>query len=89
MELIVYINKHSFSLDYQNLIRPHLQYVVWKYCLKSDIRLRENIEGKVTIHVPCITKQEYHKTSEAMNLPTLQHVRFGADIIETCKPSIF
>ena len=84
---MVYLNRHNFSLLYTSLVRPHLKYgnVVWSPFLKSDITLIENVQRRATRYVPDINKLEYQERLEALNLPTLQHRRFRADMIDTFK----
>ena len=84
---MVYLDKHNFNLFYKSLVRPHFEYgnVVWSPFFKSDIALIENVQRRATRYVPDINKLEYQERLEALNLPTLQHRRFRADMIETYK----
>ena len=87
LDIFVFLDKHNFSLLYDNLVRPHTESgnIVWSPFWKERINLIKNAQRKATRFMPEINKLDYQGQSEKLNLPNIAYRQFGGSTIETYK----
>ena len=73
-----YIEKDSFILLYNSLVRPHVEYgnTIWYPFLRKDIESVEKIQRRATKLIPELKDMTYTERLKKLKLPSLAHRRF-------------
>ncbi|KAK2168287.1 hypothetical protein LSH36_18g03040 [Paralvinella palmiformis] len=72
---------------FTTMVRPHLEYgnVIWHPRFRRDSVEIEKVQRRATKLVPEIRHLPYDKRLRTLKLPSLQHRRIRADMIQTYK----
>ena len=83
----VYINRESFKLLYNALVRTHLEYcnAVTFPQYEYQVKKLEGVQRRATKLVPACKDLPYEERLKFLNLPSLVYRRTRGDVIETYK----
>lgn len=72
---------------FKALVRPHLEYAtsVWSPQYKKDMIALENVQRRATRLLPCLKGKTYPERLKTLGLPSLDHRRKRADMVQVYK----
>ena len=77
----------SLKSLYISLVRPHLEHghTVWPLNYKTDLKLVESVQYRVTKLVPAVKDLEYTDRLKQLDVPSIAYRRYRGDMIEVYK----